>query len=149
MLALVCESLERQGGTVNAAIAGTSACARTLTRAARGRIVSEGQEAAAVELLPVFALGAEDAITRGLRRAGLKTIGDVASREPREIAARFGKAFTDLLQEVLGQCDAPISPRRPPPDFMVERHFPEPVAAEDTIAATVSGLAQNFVFVLV
>jgi len=145
MLVLVCDSLARQGFTVNAAIAGTPACARALTRAVRDRIVPEGREAAAVAHLPVFALGAEDAITRGLRRVGLKTIGDVASREPREIAARFGKAFTDLLREVLGQCDAPISPRRPPPDFMVERHFPEPVATGDTIAATVSGLAQKLV----
>ncbi len=145
MLALVCDSLARQGFAVNAAIAGTPACARTLTRAVRGRIVPEGEEAAAVACLPVFALGVDDAITRGLRRAGLKTIGDVASREPREIAARFGRSFTDLLREVLGQCDAPISPRRPPPDFMVERHFPEPVATEETIAATVSGLAQKLV----
>ncbi len=145
MLALVCDSLARQGFVVNAGIAGTPACARALTRAVRDRIVPEGQEAAAVAYLPVFALGAEDAITRGLRRAGLKTIGDVASREPREIAARFGKPFTDVLREVLGQCDAPISPRRPPPDFMVERHFPEPVATEETIAATVSGLAQKLV----
>ena len=145
MLALVCDSLARQGFAVNAAIAGTPACARALTRAVRGRIVPEGQEAAAVKHLPVFALGAEDAITRGLRRAGLKTIGDVASRAPREIAARFGKAFTDLLREVLGQSDAPINPRRPPPDFMVERHFAEPVATEDTIAATVSGLAKKLV----
>ena len=145
MLALVCGSLAGQGFVANAAIAGTPACARALTRAARGRIVPEGQETAAVEHLPVFALGAEDTITRGLRRAGLKTIGDVASREPREIAARFGKSFTDLLREVLGQSDAPISPRRLPPDFMVERHFAEPVATEDTIAATVSGLAQKLV----
>lgn len=145
MLALVCDSLTRQGFAVNAAIAGTPACARALTRAARGRIVPEGKEASSVAPLPVFALGAEDAVTRGLRRAGLKTIGDVASREPREIAARFGKSFTDLLREVLGQSDAPISPRRAPPDFMVERHFAEPVATEETIAATVSGLAQKLV----
>jgi protein ImuB len=145
MLALVCSSLTRQGFTVNAAIAGTPACARALTRAVRGQIVPEGGETLAVAPLPVFALGAEDAVTRGLRRAGLKTIGDVASREPREIAARFGKTFTDVLREVLGQSDAPISPRRPPPDFMVERHFPEPVATEDTIAATVLGLAQKLV----
>ena len=145
MLTLVCGSLTRQGFAVNAAIAGTPACARALTRATRSRIVPDGEEALAVARLPVFALGAEDAITRGLRRAGLKTIGDVASREPREIAARFGKAFTDVLREVLGQSDAPISPRRPPPDFMVERHFPEPVATEETIAATVSGLAQKLV----
>jgi protein ImuB len=143
MLSRVCELLSRQGFTVNAAIAGTPACARALTRAERGRIVPEGGEAEAVAPLPVFALGAEDAITRGLRRAGLKTIGDVAAREPREIAARFGKGFTDLLREALGQCDAPISPRRLLPDVMVEKHFAEPVATGDAIAATLSGLAQK------
>jgi protein ImuB len=145
MLSHVCDSLSRQGFATDAAIAGTPACARALTRATRSRIVPEAEEATAVRSLPVFALGVEDAITRGLRRAGLKTIGDVASREPREIAARFGKAFTDLLREVLGQCDAPISPRRVPPDFMVEKHFPEPVATEDAVAATLSGLAQKLV----
>lgn len=145
MLSQVCDSLSRQGFTVNAAIAGTPACARALTRVERGRIVPVGGEVEAVKPLPAFALGAEDAITRGLRRAGLKTIGDVADRESREIAARFGKTFTDLLCEALGQCDAPISPRRSPPDFMVERHFAEPVATGDAIAATLSGLAQKLV----
>ena len=50
----------------------------------------------AVRPLPLFALGADDAIIRGLRRAGLKTIGDVASRERHEITARFGARFHDL-----------------------------------------------------
>ena len=54
----------------------------------------------------MFTLGADDAITRGLRRAGLKTIGDVASRERHEITARFGAAFTALLEQALGQGDA-------------------------------------------
>ena len=39
----------------------------------------DGEEADAVKPLPVSALGADDAIITGLRRAGLKTIGDVAS----------------------------------------------------------------------
>ena len=39
---------------------------------------ADGEEADAVRPLPVSALGADDAITTGLRRAGLKTIGDVA-----------------------------------------------------------------------
>ena len=47
-----------------------------------GKIVADGEEAEAVGPLPVSALGADEAITRGLRRAGLKTIGDVASRAP-------------------------------------------------------------------
>jgi len=145
MLRTLCASLDRQGFVVNAAIASTPVCARTMTRATRACIVPDGEEARAVAPLPVFALGADDAITRGLRRAGLKTIGDVASRAPHEISARFGAAFTSLLQQALGQGDAPISPRKPPPDFMVEKRFAEPVATDNVIAAILSGLAQMLV----
>ena len=66
------------------------------------RIVADGEEAAAVAPLPVAALGADDAIIRGLSRAGLKTIGDVASRARHEITARFGARFTSLLEQALG-----------------------------------------------
>ncbi len=145
MLRAVCDSLDRQGFAVNAAIASTPICARTLTRATHSCIVPDGEEARAVGPLPVFALGADDAITRGLRRAGLKTIGDVALRAPHEISARFGAEFTSLLQQALGQGDAPISPRKPLPDFMVEKRFAEPVATNNVIAAILSGLAQMLV----
>lgn len=145
MLRNVCASLARQGFIVNAAIASTPVCARTVARAVRSCIVPDGEEARAVSALPVFALGADDAITRGLRRAGLKTIGDVASRAPHELAARFGAAFVSLLQQALGQADAPISPRKPLPDFMVEKRFAEPVATDNVIAAILSGLAQMLV----
>lgn len=145
MLRTVCASIEQQGFIVNAAIAGTPVCARTMTRESRSCIVPDGGEARAVSSLPVFALGADEAITRGLRRAGLKTIGDVASRAPHELAARFGAAFTDVLQQALGQRDAPISPRKPPPDFMVEKRFAEPVSTDGVIAPVLSGLAQMLV----
>ena len=82
LLQLVCGALTRRGFTVSAAIAGTSICARTLTRQTSGKIIADGEEAGAVGPLPVSALGADEAITGGLRRAGLKTIGDVASRAP-------------------------------------------------------------------
>ena len=65
--------------------------------------------------------------SRGLRRAGLKTIGDVARRARHEITARFGAGFTTLLEQALGQGDAPISPRKPLPDYIVEKRFAEPV----------------------
>ncbi len=145
MLRNVCAALARQGFIVNAAIASTPVCARTMARAVQSCIVPDGEEARAVSSLPVFALGADDAITRGLRRAGLKTIGDVAARAPHEITARFGAAFTNLLQQALGQTDAPISPRKPLPDFMVEKRFPEPVATDTVIAGILSGLAQMLV----
>jgi protein ImuB len=145
MMRLVCDVLTAQGFTVSAAIAGTAVCARTMTRHVHGHIVGEGEEADAVKPLPVSALGADGAITTGLRRAGLKTIGDVASRARHEITARFGAGFTTLLEQALGQGDAPISPRKPLPDYIVEKRFAEPVATAGVISATLSGLAQMLV----
>ncbi|MBV8927462.1 MAG: DNA polymerase Y family protein, partial [Bradyrhizobium sp.] len=102
-------------------------------------------EAGAVGPLPVFTLGADEAIASGLRRAGLKTIGDVASRARHELTARFGAAFTRRLEQALGQGDAPICPRKPLPDYIVEQRFAEPVATETVISATLSRLAVTLV----
>lgn len=145
MLRAVSSSLRQQGFAVSAAIAGTPACARAMASITNNRIVPDGEEAEAVGPLPVSALGANESIVRGLRRAGLKTIGGVAARAPHEITARFGAAFTALLQEALGRCDAPISPRKPLPDFMTERRFAEPVTTQEVIAAALSDLAHTLV----
>jgi protein ImuB len=145
LMQMVCDALTRQGFAVSAAIAGTSICARTMNRHVHGRVVGDGEEAGSVEPLPVFALGADDAITRGLRRAGLKTIGDVASRARHEITARFGAEFTTLLERALGQGDAPISPRKPLPDYIVEKRFAEPVITGEVISATLSRLARTLI----
>jgi protein ImuB len=141
MMRLVCDVLTAQGFAVSAAIAGTAVCARTMNRHVHGRIVCDGKEADAVMPLPVSALGADAAVITGLRRAGLKTIGDVAGRARHEITARFGAGFTTLLEQALGQCDAPVSPRKPLPDYIVEKRFAEPVATEGVISRTLSGLA--------
>jgi protein ImuB len=148
LMAIVCDALTRHGFAVSSAIAGTSICARTMTRHVSGQVIPDGEEAEAVKSLPVSALGADEAITRGLRRAGLKTIGDVASRARHEITARFGAGFTVLLEQALGQGDAPISPRKPLPDYIVEKRFAEPVATEDVISATLSRLAQMLVMAM-
>jgi protein ImuB len=145
LMQMLCGALTRQDFAVSAAIAGTSVCARTMNHYVHGRIVMDGEEAEAIKPLPVFALGADDAITRGLRRAGLKTIGDVASRARHEITARFGADFTTLLEQALGQGDAPTSPRKPLPDYIVEKRFAEPVSTGEVIAATLSRLAQTLV----
>lgn len=145
LLRTLTSALGRQGFAVSAAIAATSVCARTLSRASSGHIVADGEEANAVGPLPVAMLGVDEAITRGLRRAGLKTIGDVAARGRHEISARFGSRFTTLLSHALGEGDAPISPRKLPPDYIVEKRFAEPIATETTIAITLSSLAAMLV----
>jgi protein ImuB len=141
MMTAVCDGLTRQGFIVSGAIAGTPVAARALTRHAHGRIVMSGAEAAAVAPLSIATLGVDEKIVRGLNRAGLKSIGDVALRAPAEITARFGAAFTATLQQALGLTDAPISPRKPAPDYVVEKRFADPVATHDVIMLTLSSLA--------
>jgi protein ImuB len=145
LLQMLCGTLLRRGFAVSAAIAATSVCARTLRNHVHGCIVRDGEEAKAVQALPVFALGADQSVTRGLRRAGLDTIGKVAARARHEITARFGAGFTTLLEQALGEGDAPISPRKPLPDYIVEKRFAEPVATESVISTTLSRLAQTLV----
>jgi protein ImuB len=145
LMQTIWRALTRQGFVVSVGIAGTSVCARTIRNHVHGRIVRTGEEAEAVTPLPLFTLGADEAIVHGLRRAGLKTIGEVASRERHEITARFGAAFTNLLEHALGQGDAPISPRKPLPDYIVEKPFAEPVTTDEVISAILSGLAQMLV----
>jgi protein ImuB len=145
VLQTICRALHRQGFVVNAAIASTPGCARAVALGRKGQVVPAGAEIAIVSSLPVFALGADDAITYGLRRAGLKTIGDVAARAPHEIASRFGAAFMARLQQALGHADTPISPRKPPPDYSAEKNFPEPIASDLVIITSLDRLAAMLV----
>jgi protein ImuB len=142
LMKTLCHTLTRQGFVVSAAISGTAVSARALTRYKHGVIVPPGEEADAVFALPVSTLGVDHSIITGLRRAGLKTIGDVATRSRHEISARFGADFTNVLQQVLGEADAPISPRKPMPDYVTEKRFAEPVLTSDVLLRTLGELAE-------
>jgi protein ImuB len=142
LMKTLCHTLTQQGFVVSAAIAGTSVAARALTRFRNGVIVPPDEEGDAVFALPVATLGVDQTIITGLRRAGLKTIGDVATRSRHEISARFGAAFTSVLQQALGEADAPISPRKPVPDYVTEKRFAEPVLTSDVLLRTLGELAE-------
>jgi protein ImuB len=141
MLALARKSIAAQGFAVSAAIAGSAAAARALSRHAQGTIAEPGTDAVCLAPLPVAALADEPATIHALRRAGLKSIGQVAARGRAELASRFGKNFVALLEATLGRHDPPISPRRLLPDYSVEQNFADPVTAETAIAAALETLA--------
>lgn len=85
-------------------------------------------EKAAVKRLQVAALGLDPESLLGLKRAGLKTIGDLASRPMAGIAARFGEEAVNALRRVLGEVGGPIRPRTVLPQVEIERRFAEPIA---------------------
>lgn len=122
------------------AVAPTPEMARALARFSRTHPVF-ANDCRVVRTLPVAALESEAEDIRALRRAGLKTIGDVAERPSVLFASRFTPAFTTHLARVLGEEDRRIVPRRPPPACSFEHRCAEPVASVDVIERIVEALA--------
>lgn len=135
--------LRRFGFLSRSAIAATPDAARALVRYGAGGICAPGETAKTVGLLPIAALGTDDETVLALRRAGLRTIHDLACRPRAPLAARFGRDLLDRLSCVLGEVDRPVSPRRPLPDLAAERHFSEPVALADQFVGTLGELAEE------
>ncbi len=130
--------MDRLGVTVRHAFAGTPEAARALARHTTG---PAPDEAAAIRRLPIAALELEAEATLALRRAGLKTIGDVARRPLAGIAARFGEQAVTAIRRILGEADSPLMPRRPAPPLGVERNLAEPIARTETALAILAELA--------
>ena len=128
----------RLGMTVTPAYAATAEGARALARYSGG---PAEDEAAAIRRLPVAALELGDKPTLALRRAGLKTVGDIARRPLSAVAARFGEAAVTAIRRVLGETDSALAPRVVVPPLTVERRFAEPVARTETMLEILAELA--------
>jgi len=118
--------LSRLGMTVRPALGPTADAARAL---ARYQTRAAPDEAGAIRRLPVAALELEAEATTALIRAGLKTIGDLASRPMANIAARFGGGAASALRRILGDAPSPLDPRIAPPPVATERRFAEPLGS--------------------
>lgn len=132
--------LARRGFSACGSIAGTPEAAMALARFSDMAIAPEGDDAAAVAHLPVAALDMDEDIARALRRAGLKTIGDVARRPTANLAARFGRAMTTRLARICGTENARFTPLRPPPSCRAERRFAEPMTDAGALGAVILDL---------
>jgi protein ImuB len=129
------QGLRGLGFTICASIAATPDAARALAR--------HGRAGDPISALPVIALEANEETHLALIRAGLKTIGDLASRPTQSLTARFGAGMTAKLARILGHEDRRITPLRPLPDCMVERHFPEPFVDLTVLEAVVTSLMEE------
>ncbi len=134
-------SLRLQNLSVHGAIAGTAMAARCLAHYRDGIIIPPGEESQAIAPLPINALGLDPVTTHAFRRAGLKTIGQAASRKRSELTARFTAAMLTALDQAMGRDSRPISPRKPRPDYQREETFAEPVMTTDVIHAALARLA--------
>jgi len=140
--------LRRLGLTVRLAIAGTPEAAWVLARERHGTLAVPGGEAALVQTLPIAALEQAGDTTLALHRAGFLTLGDLAARPRHMLTARFGEGLTAALRRVLGEEDIRITPLRPPPEIMAEKHFPEPLGLLESLLAVLERLVRDIVTAL-
>jgi protein ImuB len=140
MLNRIRSSLQAQGFALRGALAGNAVVARALARYRDGSVVASGGEEQAMRPLPIEALNLDALTTHALRRAGLKTVGQVATRKRSELVARLGRTMLAVLDEALGGAAKPITPRKPKPDYWQQQSFAEPVGTEEVIRATLNSL---------
>lgn len=132
--------LRRLGMTVRPTYAPTPEGARALARHYGG---PAKDEVSAIHRLPVAALELDERATLALRRAGLKTIGEVARRPLSGIAARFGEGAVTAIRRILGEADSALVPRIATAPLGVERRFAEPLARTEAALAVLAELARE------
>jgi protein ImuB len=133
--------LDAGGLAVRIAIADTVGCAWALAHHGGASIVPLGGMREALLSLPPAALRLEAGVAEALAQAGLKRIADLIDLPRAALAARFGVALMRRLDQALGREDEPIAPRLPPPTYVVEQPFAEPIALERDVLGTLHRLA--------
>lgn len=141
----VLRRLERLGFTVRAALADTPGAAWAVARFGEldGNglaVVPAGSLRAALVPLPVAALRLDGQVAEGLRRVGLRRVGDLIDLPRAPLAARFGEAVLRRLDQALGRVGESLSPRRPVSPLRARLAFAEPIATPEDIAAAVRHL---------
>jgi protein ImuB len=101
--------------------------------AERYGIVRPGHGRQALAELPVEGLRLPAEIVAGLRRVGMRRIGDLYAMPRAGITARFGVIVTRRLDLALEISPEPISPRRPVPPHIARVAFAEPISTPENL----------------
>lgn len=141
MLKDILTRLFQLGLDARAAISSAPALSWACCRFGRGGIVAEEAAAAVVAALPVDALRIGTVAVTGLRKLGLKRVGDLTDMPRAMLTRRFGGQLLVRLDQLLGRNEEAISPRRPVAALSAERQLMEPVQAEEHVLDIVGQVA--------
>ena len=108
-------------------------------------VVSSGEQRAMLAPLPVEALRFDATIAQGLRRVGLKRIGDLYAMPRDALAQRFGETVVQLLDRALGDLPEPLSPLGETPSRRVRLSFAEPITEPADLMLATERLAADLV----
>jgi protein ImuB len=141
--------LDRQGIAFCIAVADTLGAAWALARFAPAgepaAILPTGAACAGLAMFPVEALRLDPAAAQGLRRVGLKQIGNLYAMPRAALARRFGEGVRRRLDQALGELPEPLSPLGEAPDRRVRLSFAEPIADPADLARAAERLTADLV----
>jgi protein ImuB len=148
--------LDRQGIAFRIAIADTLGAAWALARfvpvaervaqtGERIAILPPGDARTGLAPLPVEALRLDPATAQGLRRVGLKRVGDLYAMPRAALARRFGEAVARRLDQALDDLTEPLSPLGEAPVRRLRLSFAEPIADPADLALAAERLAEDLV----
>jgi len=141
MLRLLLTRLRDLGYTVAGAIAPTIGAAWGISHFARSQVVERAGLETVIDALPVNALRLAPVQIAGLSQMGLKTIGQLRSRERKPLQARFGVSLLERLDQAYGLIEERMTPRLPAAERYAERRFADPIGLMDDVLMTCHDLA--------
>ena len=131
------------------AIADTLGAAWAMARFAEaGRnpvILPPGDCRAALAPLPVEALRLDPGTTQGLRRVGLKRVGDLSAMPRDALTSRFGEMVVLRLDQTQGDLQEPLSPLGEASTRRVRLSFAEPIADPADLLRATERLVEDLV----
>src|SRR5271169_5721241 len=141
--------LDRQGIACRIAIADTLGAAWALARFAqigeRVVISPSGDARPGLAVLPVEALRLDPATAQGLRRVGLKRVGDLYAMPRAALARRFGDTVARRLDQAQDDQPEPLSPLGEAPTRRVRLSFAEPISDPADLLRATERLVEDLV----
>ena len=119
------------------------ALARFAAEAGRPALPAPATERAALAPLPVEALRLDPATVAGLRRVGLRRVGELYPMPRDALARRFGESVAQRLDQALDALPEPLSPLGEAPVRRVRLSFAEPIADPADLARAIERLAAD------
>jgi protein ImuB len=108
-------------------------------------ILPPGDCRAALAPLPVEALRLDPVTAQGLRRVGLKRIGDLYAMPRDVLARRFGETIARRLDQALDNLPEPLSPLGEVPTRRVRLSFAEPITEPTDLMLATERLTADLV----
>jgi protein ImuB len=141
--------LTRQGIAHRIAIASTLGAAWALARCAavegRPALPTPEEERTALAPLPVEALRLDPLTAAGLRRVGLRHVGELYPMPRDALARRFGDGVARRLDQAFGDMPEPLAPLGETPSRRVRLSFAEPIADPADLACAIERLVADLV----